>query len=247
LQGAAYLYLAELSFLEGPSAPGKAACIDQALIVRPFDGAILFAAGQESVLAGDMARAERLWRASFQAGSSHQERLLNALAGQIPATTLIEMLQPGLDGLARMVSYYRQHPSQDNLSPALEAYAKASEREAAAKTARQAVDAWIQAARAYRDLGRQAEATHCLREAVRRDPLGFDARLLLGSCLLESRDFGEAVSNLQWCVQQNPRDPAAQRDLERAMDGQLRGRDPAAGGGAALSTRPKTEPRLRIR
>ena len=74
--------------------------------------------------------------------------------------------------------------------------------------------------------GRYAEAIASLREAVHGDPLSYDARLLLGSCLLESKDYGEAVSALKWCVQQNPRDPAAQRDLERAMDGHLRSKTP---------------------
>ncbi len=241
LQGEAYLYLAELSFLDGPCAPEKAACINQALIVRPFDGAILFVAGQESVLAGDLARAGQLWRASFQAGNSHQERLLNALAGQIPATTLIELLQPGLAGLSKIVSYYQQHPSGDNLSRVLEPYAKACEREAHAKTAQQSINAWIDAAKAYRDLSRYAEAIRCLREAIRRDSLCFDTRLLLGSCLLESKDYGEAVTNLQWCVQQKPRDRTAQRDLERAMDGQLRCKAPSAASGTALSTVPENQ------
>jgi hypothetical protein len=50
---------------------------------------------------------------------------------------------------------------------------------------------------------------------------------MLGSCLLETRDFDEAVTHLKWCVQQDPRNQAAQRDLERAVDGQLRAGRPA--------------------
>ncbi len=228
LQGEAYLYLAELSFLDGPSAPGKTACIDQALMVRPFDGTILFAAGQEIASEGDFSRARQLWRASFQAGSMHQERLIKALGvdGNTPAATLIDLLQPGLAGLDRIVTYYRQHPSGDNLSVALDAYAKACERDAHAKTPRQAVEAWINAAKAYQDLHRYAEAVRCLREAVRCNPLGYEARLRLGSCLLEAKDYGEAVIALKWCVQQNPQDRTARDLLERAMDGQLRSNVP---------------------
>lgn len=247
LHGEAYLYLADLSFLDGPCALEKSACIDQALLVRPFDGAVLFAAGQESVLAGDLDRAGQLWRASFQAGSLHQERLLHALAGQIPAALLIDLLQPDLTALSRIVVYYQKHPFGDSLSLVLEQYATASEREAQAKTAQEAVRAWSNAANAYRDLGRHGEAIRCLREAIRCDPFCFDARLLLGSCLLESKDYGEAVTNLQWCVQQKPRDRTAQRNLERAMDGQLRCKAPSTAGDAALATPPAIEPGLRTR
>ena len=222
LRGEAYLYLSEISFLDGPSAPEKNACIQQALSVRPFDGAILFAAGQESVLAGDFARAGPLWRASFQAGSSHQERLLNALAGQMPTAALIDWLQPDLDGLLKIVGYWQEHPSGDNLSVALQRYAEVCEREAHVRPGQKAIDAWIRAADAYRNLGRCGEAIRCLRAAGGCDPLSFDVRLLLGSCLLESKDYAEAVANLRWCVQQNPRNKTAQRELERAMDGQLR-------------------------
>ena len=232
LQGEAYLYLAELSFLDGPSAPDKAACIDQALLVRPFDGAILFAAGQEAALDGDSSRAWQLWRASFQAGSTHQERLINALAGLIPAATLIDMLQPGLAGLERIVAYYRQHPSGDNLLVTLERMPRRGARGPCqdGQTSRRGLDSMppmpIVDRAALGARGRHAEAIRCLREAVRCDPLDFDARLLLGSRLLESKDYGEAVTTLQWCLQQNPRDRTAQRDLERAMDGQLRSKAP---------------------
>jgi tetratricopeptide (TPR) repeat protein len=222
LRGEAYLYLSEISFLDGPSAPEKNACIHQALSVRPFDGAILFAAGQESVLAGDLARAGELWRAAFRAGSTHQARLIQALAGQMPSATLIDLLQPDLAGLSRIVAYYQQHPSGENLSPLLDQYEKACEDDAQAKTAQAAVEAWVHAANACRDMGRPTEAARCLRQAVRCDPFGVDTRLLLGSCLLETKDYEEAVAVLQWCVRQNPRNRAAQRELERAMDAQLR-------------------------
>jgi tetratricopeptide (TPR) repeat protein len=222
LRGEAYLYLSEISFLDGPSAPEKNACIHQALSVRPFDGAILFAAGQESVLAGDLARASELWRASFRAGSTHQERLLNALAGQIPAAALIDFLQPDLDGLLEIVGYWQKHPSGDNLSVALQRYAEVCELEAPARPPKKAIEVWIRGANAYRDLGRYGEAIRCLHAAGGCDPLCFDVRLLLGSCLLDSKDYEKAVAVLQWCVRQNPRNRAAQRELERAMDAQLR-------------------------
>lgn len=244
LQGEAYLELAEISFLDGPSAPGKVAYIDQALRVRPFDGAILFAAGQEAASHENypFPKAFQFWRASFQAGSIHQERLIHALGmdGKAPAATLIDLLQPGLDGLKRFVVYYQDHPIGDNLTVALEQYVKACYREAGAKPTAEAVEDWFYAGNTYGNLHRYGEAIPCLRAAIRYDPLCFKARLLLGSCLLETKDYGEAVTALQWCVQRNSQEPTARDLLERAMDGQLRSKTPTS----VLSAERASEPGL---
>ena len=55
LEGRAYLALAELSFLEGDDGRMHRALIDQALRVRPWDGAVLFAVSEEASLEGDQA------------------------------------------------------------------------------------------------------------------------------------------------------------------------------------------------
>ena len=87
----------------------------------------------------------------------------------------------------------------------VEQYARACDREAQSKTAAAAAaEAWTNAGRAYHSLGRSAEAVQRLREALRCDPGRFEVRLLLGSCLLETRDFDEAVTHLKWCVHKPP-------------------------------------------
>lgn len=247
LRGDAYLCLAELSFLAGAQSPGKTAYINQALIVRPFDGVILFVAGQEAALDGDLLRAGLYWRASFQAGSFHRNRLLQALAGRIPASALIEMLQPDLAGLSQMVCFYQSQSAADNLSQTVEQYIKVCEREAPAMPPQKAAEAWAVAGSAYRWLGRPADAIRCIRNALRYEPFYFDAKLLLGSCLLDSKDYAEAVTHLKWCAQQAPRNHAAQRDLERAIDGQLRHNRSAASDGDTMSPSASAAPTPRIR
>jgi O-antigen ligase len=54
LQGQGYLYLAELAFLEQTDRDRPRALIAQALAVRPHDGSVLFKAGEEAALAGDI-------------------------------------------------------------------------------------------------------------------------------------------------------------------------------------------------
>ena len=214
--------------------------------MRPYDGSVLFTAGQEAGLAGDTAGAERLWRASFQVGGKHQLRLLKALGGQVPARKLIEWLQPDLAGLSQMLVYYqqrqpaaghgeqplrglweslvycREHPSDGDLACVTEQYAAACAREVLGKPASEAAGLWVKAGRAYQGIGRFPEAVRRFREAMELDPLHYEARFLLGSCLLETKDYDEAARHLKWCVQQGPRNQEARDALERAIDGQLR-------------------------
>jgi tetratricopeptide (TPR) repeat protein len=129
LQGQGYLYLAELRFLEGPGAEqAQPAYVDQALRVRPFDGAVLFEAGRAAMdqvrkmlpLGGDLAldaekaaklneelqRGTEYWQRSFQSGREHQLRLVKALTGRVPVQYFIETYQPDRRGLRLMHASY---------------------------------------------------------------------------------------------------------------------------------------------
>ncbi len=56
LEGEAYIYLAELSFLAGEGREARSAYVRQAMQVRPHDPAVRLAAGNESALCGDLNR-----------------------------------------------------------------------------------------------------------------------------------------------------------------------------------------------
>ena len=96
LQGEAYLYLAQLCFLEGGDASAKAAYVAQSLRLRPCDGEVLFEAGREALLAGDPAAAQTHWKRCFHAGGTSRTKLVKLLAGHVSLVQLISSYEPEL-------------------------------------------------------------------------------------------------------------------------------------------------------
>jgi len=222
LQGEAYLYLADVSFLAGPQLPAKAACVSQALKVRPFDGTVLFAAGQEAVLAGDFDQALAYWKRSFQAGRVHQDLLLQRLAGQVDAAFLLEAFQPDHRALRRLISLYRKRSAPDELRFVRQRYAEACESRARSLQRENAAATWVEAAKTHGELGSQSERLRCLRSAVRCHASDYDARCALGECLFEMESLDEAEKHLSWCLREKPQDKKVRALVEAIVERRLR-------------------------
>lgn len=222
LQGEAYLYLADVSFLAGPELPGKAACVSQALQVRPFDGTVLFAAGQEAVLAGDFDQAIAYWKASFRTGRAHQDLLLQRLAGQVDAAFLLDTFQPDVTALRRLVSLYHERNAPDELRFVRQRYAEACESRARSLQREAAATMWMEAAGTHGELGSQSERLRCLRSAVRCHASDYDARYALGECLLKMESLDEAEKHLSWCLREKPQDKKVRALVEALVERRLR-------------------------
>ncbi len=222
LQGEGYLYLADLAFLEGPDSPGKEAYVRQAVKVRPWDGAVLFAAGQETLLAGDPDAALAYWKASFQCGVTHQQRLLSLLAPQEPARLFLEAFDPDLEALGRIERQYRRLDRPEDVRLILNRSARMSEAEARTLKGEAAAGRWLMTARAHDKLGNLAESLRCLRQAVNCSSFHYDARHALGICLMKLQEFDEAQKHLQWCHQRRPQDDKLRSQLAAAIDARLR-------------------------
>ena len=239
LQGEAYTFLAELSFLEGPNSPGTAAYVAQAFKVRPFDGAVLFEVGNEAALANDFQQANEYWSASFRTGWVHQKRLLDRLAGQVPVSLLLETFQPDQNALKRMTTYYRKLDRPEELNVLWACYARACENHARGERDKPVTNDWVEAAEAYRQLNDQAESLRCLRHAVRCESTHYKARRALGRCLYDLENYAEAEEHLKWCARRNLQDRSLQSLLERTVDKRLRQTtQPASAPRARLSQRP---------
>jgi len=222
LQGEAYLYLADVSFLAEHELPGKAAYVEQALKVRPFDGTVLFAAGQEAVLAGDFDRALVYWKASFQAGRVHQDLLLQRLAGQVDAAFLVETFQPDRIALGKLASLYGQRDATEELRFVRGRYAEACELRARGLPDDEAAGMWVEAAKTHGKLGNESERLRCLRAAVGRRPSHYDARCALGACLFRMGEVDEAEKHLSWCLREKPQDARVRAMVEALVDQRLR-------------------------
>lgn len=227
VQGQAYLQLAELSFIEGTGRDMDAACLQQALAVRPFAPPVLFAAGQRALFAGEMEDAFEQWRAAFQRSPAYQQRIIEMLAGYISATEFLENIQPDWTGLLRLCQHYRRMQLDDDLRTAQQHFAVASVRRAKSSEGATAIEGWLNAHAAFNDLGRSDLARKCLEAAYKTDPNSLAVRRAFGAWLFARSEFAAAAEHLSWCAAREPDDHDLRRLAEAAVKESLR-RDPAA-------------------
>lgn len=228
LQGAAYVYLAQLCFLEGGDPTSKArAYMKQALAVRPFDGAILLASANEAVLAGDYDRALELWKRSYLAGRVHQRELVRRLVGQIrpqdpsgEVDFFLDNFQPDLPILRRLEKAYEAvaEDSADVPKRLRQAYADAVEAQAERiASGQKAAELWLEARLVQVKIGDNRRAVDCLRQALSCDSSNYKAHYRLALAMMEIQDVDEARRQLEWCLARKPGDRRARRKLEEVL------------------------------
>ncbi|HIQ22665.1 MAG TPA: tetratricopeptide repeat protein [Planctomycetes bacterium] len=236
LRGEGYLYLAELCFLDGASPEAKRAYVDQALAVRPYDGMVLFHAGNEALLEGDLARWHQYWQRCYRSGRIYQRALIDHLVGRLgpgrldaEIDLLLDTFHPDLWALRYAYYRYRRFVGPERLGRLRAAYAQAAEAEAAQLSGPEAARRWVEAMSLYADPDQVQRRIACGRRALRADPNHYDAHYRLAVALIEAGQLEEAEEELRWCWRRRPGDPALERrlrDLRRQR--QLAWRMPAA-------------------
>jgi len=221
LQGEGYIYLAELCFLQGASPKVKPAYVAQALKVRPYNGKVLFAAGNEAALSGDLQKAVTYWKQSFKSGPEEQVELINLLASnRVPPAFLLQNFEPDLPALRLMEAKYIELRQPGELQQVLGYLVRAAEKQLAQANEDQAVYLCLELHQAYRSLNNPAAALECVRRAAAIRPNDYEVRFALGVSLVEQRKFEEAETHLDWCAQRRPDDP----QLKAVLAGAVRAR-----------------------
>jgi tetratricopeptide (TPR) repeat protein len=221
VHGQTYLCLAALTFLEGPAVPDKDRCIRQALALRPFDGTVLFEAGQEAALANDPQAAYAFFRRSFQCGSRHQDRLIRLLAPELPAASFLELFSLDLRALGCLEDQYRKLNRSEDLRLLLGVRAEMAARDAAGLRGDKALQTWLSAASAYRELGQYDACVRCLEQAMQWGRSDYAVRYQLATCLFEAHRYSEAEEHLAWCQQRTPDKPLLRPMLEKVVGDRL--------------------------
>lgn len=216
LQGEGYVYLAELAFLNSASADFKHALVDQALLVRPYSGVVLLAAGGEAALAGDDERALTLWKQAFRLDPDQQTQIIELLAPRMPAETFLDYFRPDRAALNRLFRFYRGQAQAEAVRVVGLRYVAEVEREAQHAEGPAAAVLWDQAGGVYGVLGDTGQAAQCARNAVFHEPDDFALHQRLAAALLKNREYAEAVSQLQWCLSRRPQEAGLQQQLEQA-------------------------------
>lgn len=225
LQGEGYLTLANLCFLEGGGRSTVAAYVDQGLRVRPHDGDVLFEAGRQKLLAGDMAGALALWTQCYRDVGPHQLRIVSLLAGRIPATMFLQTFQPDWHTLMPIWNRYRQLGQEQDLL-ALVSYAyQSAEQQTQNQHDVWAARIWQRLAKMFTDIGRNDKALTCLERAYAIDPRLYEVRLALGQALLEAGHYTKAEPHLRWCLSRHPENKYLSDALVQVAKGRLAEQD----------------------
>lgn len=213
LAGEGYLYLSDLCFLEGGTAATKGAYVQQGLLVRPYDGRVLFHAGRQAALAGDFDQCLTLWRRAFRSGKVHQRQILEGLAGRIrpddpqeEIQLLLETFQPELHGMRLLNGIYGKSVSPDLLVGLRWSYVQSLEAEAAVARDKNAAELWLEALMVYRQLNEEERAAACGRKGLACEPNHYWLHHHLARCLSAQEQFAEAEEMLRWCMARKPGD-----------------------------------------
>ena len=156
------------------------------------------------------------------AGESIRKQLEGFLPSVVPAATFIETFEPDLAALGRLDKCYADLGDADELRVVRTRYAVALEGHARMIEGTAAAGAWQKAANLYRLLDEPDRRLQCLQRAVACEPDRYEARRLLGKCLLDMGNYPEAEEHLRRCLQWRPQDKTLRREVEAAMDGRLR-------------------------
>ncbi|MCH7751182.1 MAG: O-antigen ligase family protein [Planctomycetes bacterium] len=216
LQGEAYLYLANLCFLEGKGSQTVDAYVAQALRVNPYDGDVLFAAGLHEFLSGRLDKALQLWRRTFEDSGNHQFQIVNLFAGKIPSSVFLKEFQPDWRTLQHIWARYRTIGDHEQLET-IARYAQAvTEREVVDVPASRACRLWRMLASMQRELGHHEAAIVSLEEGLRIDSNDFHVRYVLGIALMEQGNSQAAEQHFRWCIARQPNHAGVNRGLLEA-------------------------------
>ncbi|MCE5303382.1 MAG: O-antigen ligase family protein [Planctomycetaceae bacterium] len=241
LQGRGYVYLSDLAFLVGGDEDSQRACLQQAIRVRPYDGAVLYAAAAEAMLRGDTAGWLECSKRVFQFSHRQQRQYLLALTAQLPTENLPDIAEflthefhPDRTTLQFLCDLCQKRCPANRLTPLLQYSAEQARQEALSLKGGEAAIAWLDANDFYRRLRDADAALQCARNAAKCDPNCFQAHLRLGLDLLGQQQFAEAEPHLRWCRQRRPNDQSIENKLREAFKGRIENQRNAAANAASL-------------
>jgi O-antigen ligase/tetratricopeptide (TPR) repeat protein len=216
LQGDSYVDLAKLSFLDGSSHDRRGALIEQGLRVRPYSGAVLFAAGTDAAVSGDTSKAVVFWKRAFHHDTTYRFRIIDLLVPTLTAEQFIDLFDPDLAALGQLYGVYHGLGRENEATVVGANYAKrlevAADTAPSTKASRLCTKAW----RVYQNLNDDAAALRCLRRAVECAPGDYGLHRSLAIALISDGQFDQATDQLRWCRRRKPDDPVVGRLWARA-------------------------------
>ena len=215
LQGEAYIFLAELSFLEGSDQSVKVALVEQAICVRPYDAKVLLMAGKEAAIAGEVEAAVEHWRKSFKYSVDGKWEVVQLLSQRIPANITMQILEPAANDLNLFSRAYQSLGDPVQVEEVCKFFEQLLWQ--ANKENQIVLPLWMTLSRAYKQIEKNDKALVCARQACKCDVNAYEARLLMASVLFELSAYSEAEQHLRWCVSRRPEHEPARSLLKKIV------------------------------
>lgn len=215
LDGRAWLAYSELAFLDDAPAGYDRKCIDQSLRLVPNDASVLYAAGREARVDGDVEKWVEHWKKAFHRDETVQKQIIRQMAEwtELPVEIIVKAFEPDIDALDRTVEILGGLGQEQNQRKALEVLAaRLIERAETSGNTDRATD-WRKAAVAFHRLDKVEQVESCFENAAEAAPTNFRVHFDYGSWLLTQGRPAAATEHLQWCQRMSPHDAQVQKAM----------------------------------
>ena len=223
LRARAYVQLAELGFLEAAGEEAEAAYLKQAVVLRPRDPVVLFAVGQNALLAGDLDRAMDSWRVAFEHSQRFQGIIADLLAGQVTPEFFFEKFNPHGNSIALLArAFTKAGRDEEARQMWLRFVDDGKQRLKTSLSEAEYQSVVLELRAAHLALDEPNEAIRVITRGLKRLPYSFAFRQALGTDLTSEHRFTEAAEHLQWCAARRPDDKTLQQAAARATKERLK-------------------------
>jgi tetratricopeptide (TPR) repeat protein len=204
LQGEAYLYLADLCFLEGRGAPATNMYYRQAMLVGPHDPQVMFTVGKHHLAAGSIDKALPLWSKAFRNAGKHRRLIINVLAGNMTAAHFLNAFQPDWSSLKLVWDGFQLSGTPEDLRDIQRYASQQAIQEAPVLTNNKCCLMFLEISRMQLALDDPQASLESLQRAHALCPDDFSVRYELGKVQLVLGAPELAERHLRWCVNQRP-------------------------------------------
>lgn len=204
LQGEGYVYLAELSFLEGLGPEAVSAYNSQAKNISPHDPDVLFSIGKNELIAGNISEAIKLWTTAYRGTGKHRGLIHRVLAGTVPSDAFLETFQPDWSALENLWQAYRHAGTKGDLYDILNYAVMSAKNAVQIASPKEAGFVLLRLGLMQRDFGDLQNSLVNLEQAYSMCPDDFTVRYELARSLVSLKEFELAEPHLRWCMAQRP-------------------------------------------
>lgn len=205
LASEAYLVLSETAFLTAAPPDVLAAVVNQAIRLRPHKPRVLYAAGLLAEESGETESAWSTWRHAAGLDVQIAGLIIDRFVNRIPATELIERLEPNRQVYFRLFDAYRRNRLPEDQRTVAVAFATSFD-EIIEQVPEEDANAWKQCAQLLSAADQEEQAGRCLRRAVRQTPEDLGARRRYAVILSNQGQLREARRELTWLAARMPQD-----------------------------------------